>query len=140
MSLRTLQTETGRTSRANGRTSKRFDGIFDGYDRCPSRPGPAMYDGCPAPLEDAPPRVTSIRAGGRAGRVTVHVALSRPAAVTVIAQRQICGAGRCAWKIARHATIPAAGTVTLRLSAGRYRLRLTAAGGPVRTKLLTVRR
>jgi uncharacterized circularly permuted ATP-grasp superfamily protein len=31
VSLRTLPSETARTSRANGRTAKRYDGIFDGY-------------------------------------------------------------------------------------------------------------
>jgi uncharacterized circularly permuted ATP-grasp superfamily protein len=31
VSLRTLPTETTRTTRANGRASKRYDGIFDGY-------------------------------------------------------------------------------------------------------------
>ena len=31
MSLRTLRTETARTSRVNGRAAKRYDGIFDGY-------------------------------------------------------------------------------------------------------------
>ena len=47
VSLRTLPSETGRTSRAGGRTSRRYDGIFDGYqsgDRY-SQAFDEMFDG-----------------------------------------------------------------------------------------------
>ena len=139
------------------------DGVVDGSDACPDTPGTGTDNGCPAPpppapappaatppappaplparSQPAPPRVTAIKATSRGGVVTVRVTTSRPATVRVSAQREACRHGRCAWKpTSGGAKAARAGTLKLRLSAGRYRLRVAAGNGPARYKTITVRR
>jgi subtilisin family serine protease len=134
------------------------DGVLDGSDACPDAPGPGTGDGCPVPAAPpagtppappaagradtppAPPRVLAIKTTSRGRTVTVRVTTSRPATVRVTAQREACRHGRCTWKPQSGARAARAGTVKLRLSAGRYRLRVVAGNGPARYKTITVRR
>jgi len=61
--------------------------------------------------------------------------------VRVSAQREVCRHGRCTFKPASGGPKAArAGTLKLRLAAGRYRLRVAAGKGPARYKIITVRR
>jgi thermitase len=116
------------------------DGVADDRDACPDTRAPGSPFGCPA----EPLRVGSVKAAGRAGRVTVRFRASRSATIKVTAKRRVCRRGKCSWRTVKTARKSGThGTVRLRLKAGRYRINVTATTGAERasrTKTITVRR
>jgi hypothetical protein len=116
------------------------DGVPDDRDACPDTRAPGSPFGCPPERL----RVGSIKAGGRAGRVTVKFRASRSASIKVTAERRVCRRKKCSWRKAKTARASGSnGTVRLRLRAGRYRIKVTASDRgerASRTKTITVRR
>lgn len=121
-------------------TDRDADGVPDSKDACPDGYGQASPFGCPLD----PLRITSVKVGGHAGRVTVTVKATRAATLRVTAQRRVCRRGHCSWRTVR--TARAAGAramVKLRLKAGRYRIKVAvsdAGARATRTKTIAVRR
>jgi thermitase len=117
------------------------DGVPDDRDACPDTRAPGSPFGCPPERL----RVGSVKAGGRAARVTVKFSASRGASIKVTAERRVCRRKKkCTWRTAKTARASGShGTVRLRLRAGRYRIKVTATDRgerASRTKTITVRR
>ena len=70
------------------------DGVPDDRDACPDTRAPGSPFGClPERL-----RMGSVKAGGRAGRVTVKFRASRAASIKVTAERRVCRRKKCSWR------------------------------------------
>jgi thermitase len=121
-------------------TDRDADGVPDSKDACPDGYGPGSPFGCPPD----PLRISSVKVGGRAGRVTVTVNATRAATLRVTAQRRACRRAHCSWRTVRTARAAGArATVKLGLKAGRYRLKVAVSDAgerATRTKTIAVRR